>query len=144
MRKFYDQYIEKMFQKYRSFLLYVFFGGCTTAINVITYAGCSRLLHLETVPSNVAAWVTAVTWAYVTNKIWVFESKSWGLKELFREMVSFVVCRVATGTLDMAVMYVTVDALGWPDILMKMASNGLVIVLNFVFSKLVIFRKRTS
>ncbi len=144
MREFYRRYIEKIFYQYKSFLLYVFFGGCTTVINVAAYAGCTRLLHLETVPSNIAAWVVAVTWAYVTNKIWVFESRSWDMRELLREIISFVVCRVATGALDLAVMYVTVDVLRWPDILMKLVANGLVIVLNFIFSKLVIFRKRES
>lgn len=122
----------------------MFFGGCTTVINVAAYAGCTRLLHLGTVPSNIAAWVVAVTWAYVTNKIWVFESRSWDMRALLCEIISFVVCRVATGALDLAVMYVTVDVLRWPDILMKLVANGLVIVLNFIFSKLVIFRKRES
>lgn len=66
----------------------------------------------------------------------------WGL--LLKECLSFVWCRLATGLMDMAIMYVTVDVLHWSDMVMKILSNILVIVLNFVFSKLFIFAKKTE
>ena len=97
---------------------------------------------MGTLVSNGIAWVLSVLFAYVTNKIFVFESKTDGVREAVREFVSFIACRAGTGVLDMAVMYVTVDMLGWYDVLMKILSNIIVIILNFVFSKLVIFRKK--
>ncbi len=82
-----------------------------------------------------------MAFAYVTNKLWVFESRSWEWKVLRKEVVSFAGCRLATGIMDLAIMYFFVDMMAWPAMLMKILSNVLVIVLNYVFSKLVIFKK---
>lgn len=130
------------FLKYKEVILYLVFGGLTTLVNIVCYAVCARGFHMGTLVSNGIAWVLSVLFAYVTNKIFVFESKTDGVREAVRELVSFIACRAGTGVLDMAVMYVTVDMLGWYDVLMKILSNIIVIILNFVFSKLVIFRKK--
>ena len=134
LKKIWDLYI-----KYKEAILYLVFGGLTTLINIVTYAVCSHLFHMDTIISNGIAWVFGVAFAYVTNKIFVFESKTDTFKALIKECVSFVGCRLATGAMDMAIMYITVDVLKWPDIVMKVIANVLVIVLNFVFSKLFIF-----
>lgn len=135
--------MKDMILKYKSFILYVFFGGCTTVINIATYALFSRVFHAGTIGSNIAAWIFAVSAAYITNKIWVFESEVKDPQGLVREIISFIICRLATGAMDMAIMYVSVEVLHWNDLIMKVISNILVIMLNFVFSKLVIFRKRS-
>lgn len=132
----------KIYNKYKSFVLYVFFGGCTTIINIAAYTLCARVFHMGTVPSNVAAWSLAVSAAYITNKIWVFESKAWTRKSVVHEIIAFAACRIITGGMDLVIMYVSVDLLGWNDIIMKAISNILVILLNFVFSKLVIFKRK--
>lgn len=134
--------IWKLYNKYRSLILYVFFGGCTTIINIAAYTLCARVFDLGTVPSNIVAWILAVSAAYITNKIWVFESKVWTAKAVIYEIMTFVACRIATGVMDLAIMYVSVDLLGCNDIIMKVISNALVIILNFVFSKLVIFKRK--
>lgn len=131
-----------LFLKYKEVILYLVFGGLTTLVNIVCYAVCARGFHMGTLVSNGIAWVLSVLFAYVTNKIFVFESKTDGVREAVREFVSFIACRAGTGVLDMVVMYVTVDMLGWYDVLMKILSNIIVIILNFVFSKLVIFRKK--
>ena len=131
-----------LFLKYKEVILYLVFGGLTTLVNIVCYAVCARGFHMGTLVSNGIAWVLSVLFAYVTNKIFVFESKTDGVRKAVREFVSFIACRAGTGVLDMAVMYVTVDMLGWYDVLMKILSNIIVIILNFVFSKLVIFRKK--
>lgn len=132
--------IKCLFQKYKSFLLYVFFGGCTTLVNIITYAVCARAFHLGTVVSNILAWILAVTFAYVTNRIWVFDSKANQRKEIVREIASFFSCRLLTGGLDLLIMYVFVDVIGVNDLIMKIISNIIVIILNYVASKLLIFK----
>ena len=134
--------ILKLYNKYKSFVLYVFFGGCTTVINIAAYALCTRGFGLGTVLANIVAWVLAVSAAYITNKIWVFESKAWTKKAIIREAASFAACRIVTGAMDLAIMYVSVDLLCLPDMMMKVLSNALVIVLNFIFSKLIIFKKK--
>ena len=131
--------IWNLYLKYKEAILYLIFGGLTTLLNIVTYAVCSHLFHIDTLISNAIAWVAGVAFAYVTNKIFVFESKTDTIKALIKECISFVGCRLATGAMDMAIMYVTVDVLHWPDIVMKVIANVLVIFLNFVFSKLFIF-----
>ena len=131
-----------LLQKYRGLILYGVFGALATAINIVAYALCYRVLRLPNVPSNVLAWALAVLFAFVTNKLYVFESKSLERGTVLRELLSFVGARLATGLLDLAVMFVGVDVLHGPDLVFKVASNIVVIILNYVFSKLIVFRKK--
>ena len=123
-------------------ILYLFFGGCTTLVNIIVYYICAHLLLLATVPATVIAWILSVAFAYVTNRIYVFESRSRGLVAILREIGAFVSCRLLTGVMDLAIMYICVDLLHFNDLIIKIISNILVIVLNYVASKLLIFRKK--
>lgn len=126
-------------EKYRELLLYGIFGVLTTLINIVVYSLCYHQLGISNVASNVVAWILSVLFAFVTNKIWVFDSKSMEVSVLFKEAVSFFGCRLATGLLDLAIMYVTVDVMAWNSTLMKCISNVIVIVVNYIASKLVIF-----
>ena len=123
-------------------MAYAIFGVLTTVVNIVTYNVCYSSLGINNTLSNVIAWILAVAFAYVTNKVWVFESRSWSREILRKEIPSFVSCRLATGVLDILIMFICVDLMGWPAMLMKIASNVIVIVLNYIFSKLVIFKKR--
>lgn len=136
--------IRSIYKKYKSIILYVFFGGCTTLVNILTYFLCTRLFSFGTVMSNVNAWILAVTFAYVTNRSLVFESQSNGLKNIVYEIVSFYSCRLLTGLLDIAIMYMCVDILHFNDLIMKVLSNVLVIILNYIASKLFIFKKNSN
>lgn len=135
------QIIELM-KKYKSFIAYAVFGVFTTIVNIVTYNVCYVNLEFSNTISNIIAWVLAVTFAYLTNKVWVFDSKSWKWEVLRREVPAFISCRLATGVMDLVIMFVAVDLLGWHAMLMKLLSNILVIISNYVFSKLVIFKKR--
>ncbi|MBQ9492652.1 MAG: GtrA family protein [Oscillibacter sp.] len=97
-------------------------------------------LGLSVTASTVIAWVLAVLFAYVTNRRWVFHSAARTAPEIAREMASFFSCRLATGLLDLGCMFLCVDVLGWNDLLIKALDNVLVVVLNYVASKLLIFR----
>lgn len=134
--------LKELFIKHKSFILYVFFGVVTTLVNIITYYICTRGMNLGRSASNVIAWILAVTVAYITNRIWVFDSKVRSAKGLIREIISFFSCRVLTGILDITIMYVFVDILDVYDLLMKVISNGLVIIINFIASKLIIFKNK--
>lgn len=131
--------IKALFKKYKQIILYLFFGGCTTLINWVAYVLCYNLLSFENITSTVIAWVISVAFAFVTNKIWVFESA--GGKNLFFEIWTFVAARLITGLLDVAVMYVAVDIMDMNANLWKLLSNIIVIVLNYIFSKFIIFKK---
>ena len=134
--------IIELMKKYKSFIAYAVFGVFTTIVNIVTYNACYYNLNISNKLSNIAAWVLAVTFAYLTNKVWVFGSSSWNWTVLKKEITAFISCRLATGVLDLLIMYICVDVLEWHAMIMKIASNILVIVLNYVFSKLVIFKKR--
>lgn len=127
--------------RYKHMLAYVFFGVCTTAVNVIVYFLCARLMGLNTAWSTILAWFFAVLFAFLTNKSLVFGSKSWERSLLIREIAAFYLCRLATGVIDLATMILTVDVFGWNDMLMKFVSNVIVIVLNYVASRFIIFKK---
>ena len=122
--------------------MYGIFGVLTTIVNLAVYNLCYYKAGINNTVSNVIAWILAVAFAYITNKLWVFESKSWKMSVLRREVTAFVSCRLATGIMDILIMYICVDILGWHAMLMKLASNVLVIILNYIFSKLIIFKKR--
>ena len=96
---------------------------------------------MDTVPATALAQVLAVLYAYVTNKRYVFRSRTRGLTELLREMGSFFACRAVSFFLDIGIMWVTVDVWGWPGLLMKLISNVVIIVVNYLASKLLIFNK---
>lgn len=123
--------------KYREAVTYLFFGGLTTVINIAVYYICAAV-GMSTAIANAIAWILSVLFAYITNRIWVFRSHSSG-KALMKEFGSFVACRVATGVLDEIIMIVGVDVLGIWGLGVKVFANILVIILNYVFSKLLIF-----
>ena len=141
-RKINMQMIINLIKKHKSFIAYGVFGVFTTIVNIVTYDFCYNHLGISNTLSNIAAWILAVTFAYLTNKVWVFDSKSWKWEVLKREVVAFISCRLATGILDIVIMFVCVDILGLHALLMKIISNVLVIILNYIFSKLVIFKKK--
>ena len=131
--------IKTLFLKYKEPIMYLFFGGLTTVINIVAYHLLYEVMSVSNTLSNIIAWVLSVLFAFITNKVWVFESKERGAA-LLREAVSFFGCRAATGVLDLAIMFLCVDLLSLPATPCKIGSNVLVIILNFVFSKLLIFK----
>ena len=144
--------LKSLLIKHREVVAYLFFGGVTTLVNIAAYALLARL-GLSTGVANAIAWAVAVLVAYLTNRRWVFASKTRGAAAV-REFVAFVAARVGTGLLDEAIMVLGVDRLG-PAIVaperldlwglgVKVFSNVLVIILNYVFSKLFIFKKKES
>ena len=132
--------IKVLFIKYKNVIPYLFFGVCTTIVNVLFYWVCSRLFFVGTMESTIIAWILAVSFAYVTNRKWVFHSQAHRVSEVTIEIVSFFVCRLLTGIIDFACMFIFVQILCWNDVLIKFFANVIVIVLNYVASKLVIFK----
>jgi putative flippase GtrA len=134
--------LKNIFTKYREILLYLFFGGMTTLVNYISYALFTDIFHINYLISNALAWLLSVLFAYITNKIYVFESKTTGFSEILKELSAFIGCRIFSGVIDMAVMYIGVNLLSLNDKIIKIAANVIVVILNYVFSKLFIFKKK--
>ena len=132
--------IKALFIKYREVISYLFFGGLTTVVNYAAYLLTAPFFNTTTIPTAIA-WVLAVIFAYVTNRIFVFNSQARGSKVLLREILSFFGARVLSGIVDVGIMWVFADHLGFNDKLMKLASNVFVVIFNYIASKLIIFRK---
>lgn len=133
--------IKELYNKYKEILMYLIFGVLTTVVNIVSYFLLARILHIDTVVSTVIALILSILFAYITNKIFVFESKTNTAKELLKEIISFFGCRAFTGILDVAFMYITVEVFNLNDMIMKIISNIVVIIVNYIFSKLIIFKK---
>lgn len=131
----------RLFKKYKEVILYVFFGGCTTLVNVAAYYVCTRAFHMHLIASTVVAWFLAVLFAYITNRNYVFMSENKNKRAVLLEFVSFISCRLLTGFLDLGNMYVFVTLLKLNDVFIKLASNVMVIVGNYIASRLFIFKK---
>lgn len=133
--------IRSLIEKHYDILAYLFFGVLTTVVNYVVYLPCYNLLGLSAALSNVIAWVVAVAFAYLTNKPFVFHSHDWSAKAVVPELTKFVGSRVASGALETGIIFVTVDCLQWNGNVMKLVTSVLVVVLNYVASKLLVFRK---
>jgi putative flippase GtrA len=120
---------------------YLFFGGLTTVVSVASYWFFAYICHIEEVTSNVLSWFCAVLFAYITNKIFVFESKRGEVKEVVKEMSTFFGMRLVSGMFDVAAFALLVKVLFWNDLLVKIALQVIITILNYLFSKLVIFKK---
>ena len=121
----------------RQIIAYGIAGVITTLINIIAYWALTRLLAVNVTISTVIAWIVAFIFAFWSNRVWVFRSHG----RIITEFAEFLSARIATGILDVVIMYVFADVLAWPDVPVKAASNIIVIILNYVFSKLFIFKK---
>ena len=128
-------------KKHRDIIFYLFFGVLTTAVNYLVYLPCYNLLGISAGISNMIAWIAAVMFAFVTNKPFVFKSHDWSATVVLSELGKFAFCRVGSGFLETAVIFVTVDWLCWNGNWMKLLTSALVVVLNYFGSKLLVFKK---
>ena len=134
--------LKSLYQKYRQIFWYLFFGVCTMILNTVCYTLLYEVLGMPNVPSTVVAWLAAVIVAFITNKLVVFESRECAKKGIW-ELVSFFSCRVATGLLDVLIMWLAVDILSGSSRRWKLVSNVIITVLNYLVSKFFVFRRRT-
>ncbi len=133
--------MKALWQRYRDVLVYLIFGVLTTVVNYLIYLPCYNLLGLSAAMSNMVAWVVAVAFAFVTNKPIVFGSHDWSAKVVLPELGKFVASRIVSGALETVILLVSVDLLRGNGNLWKLITSVLVVVLNYVASKLLVFKK---
>jgi putative flippase GtrA len=102
---------------------------------------CTRILGVNYYISNIIAWFVTVLFAYITNKFYVFESKSTEYKYVIKEMLSFMSCRVLSGVIELVLMFV-LNLLLITDFIVKVITNIVVIIINFILSKLIVFKNK--
>lgn len=155
-----DTFREKLIAFVKSEVFsYLFFGGCTTLINIAVFQLFYAALGIPTLISNAIAWVASVAFAYVTNRLFVFHSEVHSTKGILREISAFVGARLFSLLFDELIMWLMVDVMGYiaaerltarllscevqdaKSLIAKLCANVVVVILNFIFSKLFIFKK---
>lgn len=148
--------IKNLIIKYKELIIYAVFGVCTTLVNFVSYKLFNVILGDKLyLVSNIVAWLISVIFAYVTNKLFVFESKSWDIKLISKEISSFFAARIFSFVVEEAGLFLLVDMLKMKEMsfsiwsftisgnmIAKVILAVIVVVLNYFFSKLVVFRKK--
>ncbi len=164
-----ESFLGKLIDRFftREIVTYIFFGVLTTVVNLLTFylfkrlfisigwngifnaviPENSKLLEIfsdgsDYLDANFIAWVAGVVFAFVTNKLWVFESKSWKPSIAGKEFVGFVGARVFSFAVESVMMFVMVSLISWNDFVAKIIVGVIVIIINYVFSKLIIFKNK--
>lgn len=125
-------------EKRKELLNYIVFGVLTTLINILAYQILS-MVGVSTLTANGIAWILSVLFAYITNRKFVFDSHS---ENRIQECLKFYGSRISTGILDMAGMWILVDILHLNGMVSKVGMNVIVIVLNYIFSKVFVFKDK--
>lgn len=133
--------LKELYIKYKEIINYVFFGGLTTVVNIVAYLILAKIIGIEEGISNVIAIILSIFFAYVTNKIFVFESKTIKKKEILKEMISFFGCRAFTSLIDIGLFNFFVYTMQVNDVYMKIINQVIIIILNYILSKVIVFPK---
>jgi len=120
---------------------YAIFGVATTVVSMVVYGVCNSAFEMHYLISNIVSWVIAVAFAYITNKMFVFKTRGMGFAQLKREITLFVSARLASLGIEELGLFILIGLIGWGELLAKLVMQVVVIVLNYIFSKLVIFKK---
>ncbi|MDT2738585.1 MULTISPECIES: GtrA family protein [Enterococcus] len=122
--------------------IYLFFGGLTTLVNIIIYFIFREWIKTNYIIANIIANMIAILFAFITNKVWVFHSRTENIKELIVEFSKFVFYRLLSFGLDMISMMICIDMLQTGDLFAKLFTQVLVVIANYLFSKLFIFKSK--
>ena len=134
---------EPLYCKHKEILLYLFFGGASFLVSIGSFALFVYFFKTGELIGNVWSWVCAVLFAYITNRTWVFEDKAKEKKGIVREIYLFFSGRIFTLLVEEVIIYVFITRLGYQVVLIKTVAQVVVIILNYIISKVLVFRKRS-
>nr|MBQ4317683.1 GtrA family protein [Clostridia bacterium] len=132
----------KYYRRYREVIGYLITGGITTVINFVVYFVCTNIFDIYYIVSNIIAWAVAVAAAFIMNKLIVFIGGDMSPKAVLTQLVSFVSLRIVSGIMETGLLYVFVDFMHLNENIVKIFVAVLVVILNYIFSKLLIFKKK--
>ena len=137
--------IKGLYLEYKEIINYLIFGGLSTVVNFASYFIAARLLKIDEVASSAISWFCAVLFAYITNRLFVFDNKSNTKKGILKEIISFFAFRVLSGILcDVGTFALMVKVFNINDIISKIVTQIMVIIVNYIFSKFIIFKKQEA
>lgn len=135
-------FIRPFYEKHKEVLLYLFFGGLTFVVSIGSFVLFERMMRMPALIANLFSWIMAVTFAYITNRIWVFADVAHKVSGVIREVIAFFAGRAATLLLEEAILYIGITLLGADSIAVKTVGQIVVIVSNYFISKIIVFRRR--
>ena len=138
-------YLKRFINYNKHIVLYFVFGVLTTVVNLISFYVFAEILQIETIPATIWAWVVAVAFAFITNRLYVFESTAKTHAAILREAILFFIARLVTLGIEVFIMWLSVDVCGQNKLIWKVICNIIVIIVNYTLSKAVVFSSsRTS
>lgn len=132
---------EPLYKKYKEIVLYLFFGVLTMAVSIVSYAICNVAIKMDALIANMISWILAVLFAFYTNRIWVFSAKTNSKKDLIVQMISFCSGRIVTLIIEEVILFVFIKCLHYGSMEVKIMAQIVVVVLNYIISKLWVFHK---
>lgn len=138
--------IKKIYNQYKEIINYLIFGVLTTIVSLTTYYVLVLTIFDPNNPiklqiANIISWITAVTFAYITNRKYVFNSQD---KNIHKEAIKFYFSRIASLLIDMLIMFIFVSTLHFNDKIIKIIDQIIIIIINYLFSKLIVFKNKTN
>lgn len=132
------------YRRHKEILLYLLFGGLAMVVSISVYWLCSEPLGMHVLLANITSWVAAVTFAYVTNRLWVFSQKAVGLTALLAEILRFFSGRVATLVVEEIILWLFIERFHFSSMAVKIVAQVIVVLLNYIISKFLVFRKNAE
>lgn len=136
------KWFRPLFYRYREMWLYALFGTGTFLINFFVYSLYTEIINLSILVANAFAWLFATMFAFYTNRRWVFVSHATGVRAFFLQLGSFCTGRFLTLVIEEIMLYYLIEVQQLPNMLIKLFSQIVVIVLNFFISKWIVFRRK--
>lgn len=127
---------------HKDIIIYIFFGVLTTLVNYAVYFPLYNLTSISATICNCIAWIVSVLFAFLTNKPFVFNSHDWSAGTVVQEFLKFIGCRIVSGVLEAIIVLITIDILNWNGNIWKIVTGVLVIILNYVGSKVFVFANK--
>ena len=131
-----------IYRKYQEAIDYLFWGGVAFVLSMVLFYIFANMLMIEEQIANVITWIICVIFTYFTNRTFVFRSKTTGVKAIAKEFTEFTSARLATLVLENIVLFICIDLLLWHNMIAKLIGQFLVIISNYILSKLWIFKKK--
>lgn len=134
--------LEPFYKKHKEGLLYLFFGGLAFFLSIFLFWFMDSIMHLNAVVNNTIDWVICVAFQFFTNRTWVFDGHVETKGEFLKQAGSFTVGRLFTLVVEDLLIFIFITLLGFPTMPVKLAATFIVIALNYVISKLFVFKKK--
>lgn len=132
--------MKNLYFKYQELINYIIFGVATTVVNYAVFAFFIKVIPINYQIANFIGWVISVLFAYITNKLYVFNSKSWEKNILFKEISSFFTARVVSYFVEVIILFIGINLLSGDKLIVKLIDNIIIVIINYVFSKMIIFK----